>query len=117
MRSPPRLALRFLSILALTPLVGAGCASLTPTPARPPALDCAALIPPSYRAPIPGTALPDGKADAGDLWTSLDDQTARLDRANGRTADLVSIADQCQAQQVKVAAALKPRPWWKCWGD
>jgi len=61
---------------------------------------------------VAGTPLPAADADAGDLWTSLDDQTGRLDQANGRTSDLVGMAALCQAQQQAVLKALQPKPWW-----
>jgi hypothetical protein len=74
-----------------------------PTP--PPAFSCAALIPDSDRKPEPPTALPIPDATAGDLWIALDGQTARLDIANGRTADVVSIMDRCEAQRARAAPA------------
>jgi hypothetical protein len=77
------------------------------------ALDCAALIPPSYRRPVAATPLPRTDATAGDLWTALDGQTGRLDQANGRTADLISIAEACQARQAAVVRQLEPKPWWR----
>lgn len=73
------------------------------------------MIPPSYRQPVKPTRLPAADATAGDLWQSLDDQTSRLDQSNGRTSDVVAIADSCQARQTKVLAALTPTPWWKFW--
>ena len=50
------------------------------------------------------TALPPPEATAGALWIALDDQTARLDLANGRTADVLAITQACEAQQAKLAA-------------
>ena len=110
---PPALVTRLLPLSML--LAVGGCAAMRPTPTILAALDCASLIPPSYRSPIPPTRLPPADATAGGLWSALDDQTARLDRANGRTADVVAMADACQAHQSKAAADLKPRPWWKVW--
>jgi hypothetical protein len=80
-------------------------------------LDCAALIPPSYRRPVPPAPLPDPSATAGELWITLDGQTTALDQANGRASDLLAIADACQARQVAVVAALNPKPWWQSLGD
>ena len=73
------------------------------------------MIPPSYRQPVAGTPIPAADADVGDLWDSLDDQTGRLSHANGRSSDLISMADACQASQAKVLDALNPRPWWQFW--
>lgn len=76
------------------------------------------MIPPSYRRPVPATRLPEANATAGSLWSSLDDQTSRLDRANGRTGDVIAMADACQVHQAAVLAAISPkRPWWKFWGS
>ena len=116
MPSPRRLALLRPLILASITLVLSGCASAPPTPMILAALDCSRVIPPSYRAPVAPVPLPDASADAGDLWDAFDGQTGKLDQANGRSADLVSMADACQAQQAKVLAALTPTPWWKVWG-
>lgn len=74
------------------------------------------MIPPSYRQPVAPVPLPSEGATAGDLWSSLDGQTNRLDQANGRAGDLVAIADACQARQAAVVKALAPKPWWKVWG-
>ena len=77
------------------------------------ALDCTKVIPASYREPVVATTLPSLSADVGDLWKSLDDQTNRLDQANGRTSDVIAMADSCQAHQAAVLTALTPKPWWK----
>lgn len=74
------------------------------------------MIPPSYRTPVAPTPLPPEDATAGDLWEAFDGQTTQLDQANGRSADLVAIADGCQARQAAVLKALLPKPWWKVWG-
>ncbi len=49
------------------------------------------------------TALPPLEATAGALWIALDDQTARLDMANGRTADVAAIVDRCESERAKLA--------------
>ncbi len=49
----------------------------------------------------------------GEIAAALDGQTARLTLANGRTSDLIALADACQAQQAQTAKALAPRPWWR----
>jgi hypothetical protein len=74
------------------------------TPQIPPAFSCAALIPDSDRKPVAPTALPHADATAGALWIALDDQTARLDMANGHTADVTDIMDRCEAERAKAAA-------------
>jgi hypothetical protein len=39
------------------------------------------------------------------LWIALDDQTARLDMANGHTADVADIMDRCEAERAKATPA------------
>ena len=72
--------------------------------ATPPAFSCSALIPQAYRTPVAPTPLPGSDATAGGLWIALDDQTARLDQANGRVADVLDIEQQCEAAQAKANA-------------
>jgi hypothetical protein len=44
----------------------------------------------------------------------LDGQTGQLDQANGRTADVIAIAEACDRRSAEVLAALQPkRPWWR----
>lgn len=62
---------------------------------------------------MPGTPRPPSDADAGDLATALDGQTTQLDRANGRSSDLIAIADTCQTRQQAVLEALNPPPWYE----
>jgi hypothetical protein len=49
------------------------------------------------------TALPPPDATAGALWIALDGQTARLDMANGHTADVAAIIDRCEIERAKLA--------------
>jgi hypothetical protein len=65
------------------------------------------MAPDNDRQPVPPTPLPAAEATAGALWIALDDQTARLDLANGRTADVLSIVARCEAERAKMAA---PKP-------
>lgn len=80
---------------------------MTATAPAPPAFSCAALVPAGLRQPVAPTPLPPAEATAGVLWISLDDQTARLDQANGRTADVLGITEQCEAERVKLASPAK----------
>ena len=115
MRSKPlRAPLRLLIPLSIT-LALSGCAGMPRMPMILAALDCASVIPASYRKPVTPTPLPAADANVGGLWIALDGQTGKLDQANGRTADVVAMADTCQAHQVKVAAELTKRPWWRFW--
>ena len=55
------------------------------------------------------TALPPAEVTAGGLWIALDDQTARLEMANGHTSDAVAIMDRCEAERLKATPA---RSFW-----
>jgi hypothetical protein len=74
-------------------------------PTIPTAFSCAALIPAGDRKPVAPTALPPPDTTAGALWIALDDQTARLDMANGHTADVADIMDRCEAARAKATPA------------
>lgn len=102
-------------ILALFSSSTAGCVSTRPLVTTLAALRCADLIPPDYRQQVAGTPLLRPGATVADLGAALDGQTAKLDQANGRTADVIRIADACQAQQDKVLQTLAPKPWWRFW--
>jgi hypothetical protein len=76
----------------------------------PSAFRCAALIPDTDRRPVAPTPLPSPEATAGALWIALDDQTARLDLANGRAADGLSILQRCEDERARAAAPAPPPP-------
>ena len=104
--SPPPALARALILLSTTPAV-VGCATSGLTNPTPSAFSCAALIPDSDRRPVAPTALPTPDAVAGALWIALDEQTARLDMANGRTAEVAAIMDRCEAERAKALAPPK----------
>jgi hypothetical protein len=81
------------------------------TPPIPNVFSCLALIPDSDRKPVSPTPLPGAETTAGALWIALDDQTARLDLANGRTADVLSITERCEAERARAAAPKRPGLW------
>ena len=110
MPSRPRRALIRALILASMPPAAGGCALTRPIGATPIVFNCAALIPPGDRQPTPPTALPPPDAAAGALWIALDDQTARLDLANGHAADAAAIMDRCEAERAKAFAP--PKTLW-----
>jgi hypothetical protein len=63
------------------------------------------MVPAGDRTAVAPTPLPQTDASAGALWIALDDQTARLDQANGRLADVLDIQQRCEAEQAKAAGA------------
>jgi hypothetical protein len=97
MKALPLIILLPLTACAGTPVVTTASAS------------CAALLPPSWKDGVAGAPLPDGDT-VGDWVAFADAQTGRLDVANGRTRDAISIVERCEARD---AAAVKraTRSW------
>ena len=97
-------------------LIGASvtsCATPVPVMQVLAAFPCSSNIPKSYRTPVEGAQpLPEG-ATVKDLAKAVTDASAGLDKANGRTADVIAITEACDAHQREVAKALMPRPWWR----
>lgn len=48
-----------------------------------------------------------------DLGVYADGAVAALNQANGRTADVIAIADTCEKHQRAVLLELNPPPWWQ----
>jgi hypothetical protein len=64
---------------------------------------CSSLLPQSWREGVPPPPLPDGN-DVGD-WISFGDAAiGKLDVANGRTVDAITIVERCESRD---AAAVK----------
>lgn len=63
------------------------------------AADCAALVPAEWKAGVAGAPLPADRSTVGDWIAFADDQTGRLDQANGRTRDAIEIVERCEARQ------------------
>ena len=80
------------------------------------AVKCGTYIPETYRKPVEGvTPLAKGST-VGDLGVKLDTQTNNLDRANGRTGDLVALVDSCDTRNEGIIKKLVPeKPFWKFW--
>ena len=90
------------SILLSAALACAACAGAPPIVTAS-AAGCSGLVPQEWKAGVEGAPLPDGN-DVGDWVAFGDAQTGRLDMANGRTRDAVSIVERCEARD---AAAVK----------
>lgn len=71
---------------------------------------CSVLLPEDWKAGVPGAPLPEGDT-VGDWVSFADAQTGKLDQANGRTRDAISIVERCEQRD---AAAVKKatRRWW-----
>jgi hypothetical protein len=64
---------------------------------------CSQLLPAEWLSGVPGADLPEGDT-VGDWIAFADAQTGKLDVANGRTKDAISIVSRCEARD---AAAVK----------
>jgi hypothetical protein len=69
---------------------------------------CSALLPDSWRRPVPGAPLPTGDT-VGDWIAFGDAQTGQLDKANGRTADAIGIVERCEARDAAALKRARPR--------
>ena len=59
--------------------------------------DCAGLVPSDWRHGVAGADLPPDEAVVADWIAFGDAQTGRLDMANGRLADAMTIVETCEA--------------------
>ena len=69
---------------------------------------CSRLIPDSWREPVAGAPLPEGNT-VGDWIAFGDAQTGRLDVANGRTQDSLSIIERCEARDREAVEKSRPK--------
>lgn len=99
--------------LILLPLLFAtpGCALFAG--ARPTATiqgaGCSSLIPEGWRQPVAGAPLPAGN-EVGDWISFGDQQTGKLDQANGRTIDAIYLVERCEARDAE-AVKRAQRGW------
>ena len=98
----PRRAMR-LSLLLSIALLAGGCATIAPTVTSR-SVSCATLIPSKWQEGVEGVDWPGEAATAADVWVALDRQTGKLDQANDRTVDALSIITRCEERD---AAAVK----------
>jgi hypothetical protein len=97
--------MKALPLIILLPMTAcAGTPAVTTASAS-----CAALLPPSWKDGVAAAPLPDGDT-VGDWVAFADAQTGKLDQANGRTKDAITIVERCEARD---AAAVKQatRSW------
>jgi hypothetical protein len=94
---------RLIPFLAL--LLG-GCVSAGPIIATPSA--CSSLIPDAWAEGVEGAPLPDGD-EVGDWIVFGDQQTGRLDVANGRQADTLAIIERCEERDREAVQRSRPR--------
>lgn len=48
-------------------------------------------------------------SDVGGLGQALDGQTARLDQANGRTSDVITVVDDCDRRNAELLKSIQPK--------
>ena len=58
---------------------------------------CSTLLPPEWRAGVPGADLPQGSS-VGDWIAFADAQTGQLDKANDRYVAATGIIERCEAR-------------------
>ena len=109
--SPPR------ALLPLWILLSAAPAAALSACAGPPAVylnasPCSQLVPEGWREGVESAPLP--AHDTVGEWVAFGDaQTAQLDKANGRTADALSIVEKCEARDRSAEEKARGRRWWK----
>lgn len=111
--SSPRRVLISLSILGLSTLPIAGCATPVPIVTTLAAFPCADMVPAGYRKPVGGPGLLSDTETAGMLAARYSEALGALETANGHTADVIQIVDRCDARMAQAAEKLKPTPWWR----
>lgn len=80
------------------------------------AIECAPLVPEDYRKKIVGVA-PLKKGDTPVVALDrLDEQTANLDRSQGRTSDVIGLIDACDKRNKGIIKELVPeKQWYEIW--
>ena len=82
------------SILVPLMLAAGLCACVTPT-ATVQNASCSSLLPAEWRDGVSPAPMPQGET-VGDWIVFADQQTGRLDQANGRTRDAIGIVTRCE---------------------
>ena len=83
--------MRKTALLIFASLLAGGCTTVASVPpAR-----CSSLIPATWATGIDGASLPDGDA-LSDWQKAFVAQSGQLSKANGRTADVISIVGGCE---------------------
>lgn len=95
-----------LSILLPAMLACAACVSAPPIVAAPSA--CSSLLPPDWRAGVPGAPLPNGDT-VGDWEQFADAQTGQLDKANDHYSSAVGIVERCEERDRQAVRKSRPK--------
>lgn len=98
-------------IVVLAALTGcAGAPIVTATPSS-----CSSLLPQSWKDGVAGAPLPDGNTVA-DWVVFSEQQTGKLDQANGRTKDAIGIVERCEARDAAAVRKATHGFWGKLFG-
>lgn len=90
-----------------------GCGIFTPPPVvMTQQTPCSTLVPDAWKLGVAGVPLPGLDASVGEVFAALDGQTGRLDQANGRTSDAITIVERCEARDAQ-AVRKSTRRWWQ----
>ena len=81
-----------LTLLALPSLTLCAACALT---VQGPNARCSELIPPTWKEPVEGAAVPEGTGLA-DWMAAFVAAAGQLEKANGRTADTIGIVERCE---------------------
>ena len=101
-----------LSLIGVLPMLGVGaCASTRPLTVILPA--CADLVPDRWKEGVKAPPIYSAEPTISDVMIYADAATARIDMANDRTSDTMSIIEACEKQNAKSAEKLRPKPWWR----
>lgn len=99
-----------MNFLKTTPIMLLLCSCAAPTVLSTPN-SCASLLPAEWKQGVAGAPLPSGDT-VGDWVAFGDAQTGKLDMANGRTRDSISIVERCEERDRK-AVEKATRKWWQ----
>jgi hypothetical protein len=69
---------------------------------------CSSLLPPDWRAGVPGADLPQGNT-VGDWITFGDAQTGQLDKANDHYSAGIGIVERCEARDREAVKKSRPK--------
>jgi len=101
-----------LSLIVVLPMSAvAGCANIPRALVILPA--CADLVPDRWKEGVKAPPIYSAEPTISDVMIYADAATARIDMANDRTSDTMSIIEACEKQNAKSAEKLRPKPWWR----
>lgn len=101
----PRVPMRLCLVLSML-LLASGCVGAPSIVSAPNA--CSTLLPPEWRAGVPGAELPQGST-VGEWIAFADAQTGKLDKANDRYVAATGIIERCEARDREAVKRVRPK--------